>query len=114
MPEYLYENPKTGEVVSVIQGINEDHSHNEDGIEYQRVFTSPNMAVDSDYSSLSERQFVESTRNKKGTLGDLWDASKEASIKREKAYGKDPVREKYFKKYSEKRKGTKHRDDPSR
>ena len=52
-------------------------------LEYQRVFTNPNMAIDSDYSSLSEEQFVNSTKNKKGTLGDLFDASKEASEKRE-------------------------------
>jgi hypothetical protein len=114
MPEYLYENPETREVISVVQGINEDHSYTKEGIEYQRVFTSPNMAVDSDYSSLSEQQFVESTKNKKGTLGDIWDASKEASLKREKIYGKDPIKEKYYKNYSKKRKGSKHKDDPSR
>lgn len=114
MPEYLYENPDTGEVVSVIQGINEEHSYSKDGLEYQRVFTNPNMAVDSDYSSLSEEQFVNSTRNKKGTLGDLFDASKEASEKREKLHGKDPVKDKYFKNYSSRRKGSKHKDDPSK
>jgi hypothetical protein len=114
MPEYLYENPKSGEVISVIQGINEDHSYEKDGVKYVRVFTSPNMAVDSDYSSLTEQQFVDSTKNKKGTLGDLWDVSKEASLKREKVHGKDPVKDKYFKNYSSKRKGAKHRNDPSR
>ena len=31
MPEYLYENPETGEVISVIQGVNDDHSYEEDG-----------------------------------------------------------------------------------
>ena len=31
MPEYLFENPKTGEVISVIQGINEEHTYSEEG-----------------------------------------------------------------------------------
>ena len=114
MPEYLYENPDTGEIVSVVQGINEEHSYNKDGLEYQRVFTNPNMAIDSDYSSLSEEQFVNSTKNKKGTLGDLFDASKEASEKRKKLHGKDRIKDKYFKDYSSRRQGSKHKDDPSK
>ena len=50
---------------------------------------------------------MEYTKNKKGTLGDLWDASREASEKRIKKYGKDPVKEKHFKKFK-KEKGIKH------
>ena len=41
-------------------------------------------------------------------MGDLWDASREASAKRKEAYGTDKVKEKYLKKYSEERKGLKH------
>ncbi len=40
----------------------------------------------------------------------MWDASKEASEKRDKITGKDPTKEKYFKNYSKKRKGMKHPD----
>ena len=31
MPEYLFENPETGEVISVIQGIDEEHTYSEEG-----------------------------------------------------------------------------------
>ena len=37
-PEYLYEDPETGKVVSVIQGIEEDHTYEEDGKKFARVF----------------------------------------------------------------------------
>ena len=48
----------------------------------------------------------------KGTVGDLLDASKEMSQKRaESNGGVDPVKEKYFKKYSESRRGAKHPDE---
>lgn len=114
MPEYIYENPETGEIVTVFQKIDDDHEYSKDGLQYGRVFTVPNASIDSDLSSLSEEAFVRATANKKGTLGDLWDASKEASLKREQIHGRDPVKEKYFKKYSEKRKGSKHKDDPSK
>ena len=39
MPEYLFRNPETDEYVSVIQGVNENHSYSENGVEFERVFT---------------------------------------------------------------------------
>ena len=38
MPEYLYEDPDTGKIVTVIQGINEEHKYQEDGKEFNRLF----------------------------------------------------------------------------
>jgi len=111
MPEYLFENPETGEVISVIQGIDEDHTYSEDGLVFDRVFTVPNASIDSDIDPFSAQQFNEKTKGMKGTMGDMWDYSKELSDKRKKAHGgEDPIRKKAEKKYSEKRQGMKYQE----
>lgn len=107
-PEYLYENPDTGEVKSVFQNANDEHQYNEKGKAFNRVFTIPNASIDTKIDATSEKEFIEKTKNKKGTMGDLWDASREASAKRKEAFGKDEVKEKYLKKYSAERKGLPH------
>jgi hypothetical protein len=56
----------------------------------------------------TKTDFAEYTKNHRGTIGDLWDRSAELSEKRSKIYGKDPVKDKYFKDWSKKRKGKKH------
>ena len=111
MPEYLFENPDTGEVISVIQGVDEEHTYSEDGKVFSRVFTVPNASVDSNVDPFSAQQFTERTKNMKGTMGDIWDYSAELSAKRKKANnGVDPVRKKAEKQYSEKRRGIKYKD----
>ena len=107
-PEYLYEDPDTGEVKSVFQKTGEKHEYSEGGKKFNRVFTIPNASIDTKIDANSERDFVEKTKNKKGTMGDLWEASREASEKRKEAHGKDKVKEKYLKKYSKERRGMKH------
>ncbi len=111
MPEYLYENPDTGEQVSVWQSVHEEHSYEIDGVPFNRVYTVPNASIDTriDPNSLSE--FREKA---KGNLGDIWDQSAEASEKRIKEQGEDPVKNQFFKDYSAKRKGAKHPKDPNR
>ncbi len=54
----------------------------------------------------SAKDFVRKTGQMKGNLGELWDASKELSEKRAAKEGTDPVKEKYYKDYSRKRRGT--------
>ena len=47
----------------------------------------------------------------KGTMGDMWDYSKELSDKRKEVMGgTDPLRKKAEKEYSKKRKGMKYKD----
>ena len=113
MPVYIFENPQTGETIEVVQKMNDSHVYVDDnGLEWKRVFQVPNAAVDTDFSAdMTEGEFVRKTGNKSGTMGDLWDASAELSKKREKKYGKDRVKDKFFKKYSEDRKGLKHSKD---
>lgn len=109
MPIYLYEHPRTKEIKEIVQSVHDKHEYIESGIKWNRVFTIPQVGIDSKLDSYStEKDFVEKTKNKKDSVGDLWDRSRELSEKRKKIYGKDPVKEKYFKDWSKKRKGKKH------
>lgn len=116
MPEYLFINPDDpDEIVSVNQSMNEEHKYESNGKEWERCFTVPKASIDSKINPESRSEFVEKTRNKKGTLGDLWDASKEMSERRKDIYGgDDPVAKKHYSDYSKKRNGMKHQKDPSK
>lgn len=108
MPIYLYQNPKTEEVVEVIQSMKEPHIFiDEDGLEWKRLWTVPQASIDTQLDAFSHRQFVEKTRNG-GTMGDLWDRSRELSEKRaDKVGGEDPLKRKYIKQYEKERGGVK-------
>ena len=111
MPEYIYENPETGEQVTVLQSVHEEHIYEIDGVVYDRVYTLPNTSIDTKIDPDSASDFREKV---KGTIGDLWDQSKELSEKREAWHGQDPVKKKFFEDYSKTRKGAKHPKDPTR
>jgi len=117
MPVYIFEHPETGEKIHVTQGMKDEHVyHDENGLQWNRVFTSPNTVVPIGVNPNSSNDFVNRTKDVKGaTIGEMWDLSKELSEKRKKERGDgiDPVQTKYFKDYSKKRKGLKHKDDPS-
>lgn len=110
MPLYLFKNPRTGSVVQIFQFMEEEHKYSENGIEYERVFTVPNASVDSQINPDSATQFIEKTGKMKGTMGEIWDYSKELSDKRAKIHGEDPVKRKAEKAYSKKRKGMKYKE----
>ena len=100
MPQYTYAHPETGEEIDVIQSMNEEHKYiDKDGVEWERVFLIPNAQIDSQIDPCDEKAFVEKTGNQKGTVGDLWEQSKELSEKRKDRFGgKDPVKANYLKK----------------
>jgi hypothetical protein len=107
MPIYLFQNPSTKQVVEVFQQMKDDHVFfDEKGVEYQRLFTCPNYSIDSKIDPFSSKDFAQKTRNKKGTIGDLLNESKELSEKRG-GQSSDPILKKYFSSY-EKEKGVKH------
>lgn len=114
MPLYIFYNTETEEYREVLQSMNDKHEYfGESGDEFcwRRVFTVPQASIDSKIDPFSTKDFVSKTGNKKGTYGDLLDKSAELSRKRsEMAGGSDPVKEQYFKKYSEARRGAKHPD----
>ena len=112
MPEYLYSDPENPDkTVSVVQRMSEEHKYEANGKVWDRQFTVPKANIDSRIDPNSQSDFVSKTENKNGTMGDLWDRSAELSAKRaEKNNGVDPVKEKHYKKYSEKRNGIPHPD----
>ncbi len=107
MPLYIFQNPETKEVVEILQKMNEKHQYfDKDNLEYARLYTVPNYAVDSKINPFSAKDFAEKTRNKKGTIGDLLNESKELSEKRG-GQASDPVLRNFLSSY-EKEKGVKH------
>lgn len=110
MPLYTYQNPQTGEAIDLIQTMTEQHSYiDENGLEWKRVFQVPNAAVDSRIDANNPLAFIDATKNKKGTFGDLIDKSAELSDKRASTHGgQDPVKQKFLNDYSNKTKGKKH------
>ena len=112
MPIYTFEHPDTGEVREVLQKMTDSHEYEAEGVEWRRVWACPNAAIDSEIDG-SKENFLKHISERKGTYGEVMDASREASEKRIKKYGRDTVKEKYFKEYSEKRHGMKHKQDPS-
>jgi len=111
MPIYIYENPSTGEVREVLQSMNEEHCYSEDGQEWVRVWTLPQMSIDTKLDPFSSKDFVKKT-DKSGTYGDLLDRSAELSeIRANKNGGVDPLKQKYFDDYAKKRGGKRHPDE---
>jgi len=109
MPIYVYKHPEHEEYREVFQGMNDEHVYSEDGVEWDRVFLSPNASIDNSIDPFSNQQYIDATSNKKGTIGDMMDLSSELSAKRaEIAGGKDPVKEKFYDNYAKERGGAEH------
>lgn len=104
MPFYLFTNGV--EVKEIFFHMTDEKKYSENNIVWVRLFTSPNTSIDSRINPLSPKEFVDKTR-KKGSIGDLWDISKELSIKREELCGKDHIKENYERNWSKHRKGKK-------
>jgi hypothetical protein len=109
MPIYLYKHPKTEELIEVLQAANEVHKFSKDGVEFERVYYAPNISIDSRVDPYTSKSFVEKSRNKKGTIGDLLKESKELSEKRGGA-GNDPVLKNFYSSY-QKDNGVKHSNE---
>ena len=108
MPLYVYQHPVTEEYIEIIQGMNDDHVYgDEEGVEWNRVFFSPNASFDTEVDPYNHSDFMKATANKKGTIGDMMDYSKELSHRRAEKEGKDPVKEKFYKDHQNKH-GRKH------
>jgi hypothetical protein len=109
MPIYVYKHPENEEYREVFQGMNDKHVYSEDGVEWKRVFLSPNASIDNSIDPFNKQQYIDATYNKKGTLGDMMDLSADLSKQRaEKAGGLDPVKEKFYDHYAKERGGAEH------
>lgn len=96
---YVYQHPDTGEIVEVSQGMNDEHVYVVDGVKWNRIFTVPNASIDTKIDPFSSKDFAQKTL-KKGTMGDLFDRSRELSEKRKDKEGYDPVEKKQAEKYN--------------
>ena len=111
MQIYVYNHPEEELYEEVLQGMNDPHVFSKDGVEWQRVFLSPNASISSNSDPFNSNAFLDKTANMKGTVGDMMDYSAELSEKRaEKSGGIDPIRKKHFDNY-EKSVGKKHLND---
>lgn len=81
------------------------------GVKWTRVFTKPNAAIATQSDPYSVKDFNKSLDGKNVTFGDMFDAAKEASIKRESKEGIDPVKQKYYADYAKARHGVKHQNE---
>lgn len=108
MPEYSYIDDSTGEVHNVIQGMNEKHEFFIDGRKLRRIFTIPTASIDSKVDPYNQGTFLEKTSKMRGTIGDMQDFSRELSDRR--GGDQDPIKQKYYEKYSTRRKGKVHPD----
>ena len=104
MPLYEYTNDETGDIISIVQSMNDVHEYiDETGKKWRRVFTVPQMGVDTKFDEWDSKSFAEKSGKKIGTLGNLFDQSQELSNKREKSAGVDPLKESHLKKWKERR-----------
>lgn len=115
MPILPFEHPQTGErreFLVPLEGTDSDRFSrqiDETGIVWKRVYEVPHMGIDTKVDPFNERDYINKTGTKKGTYGDLLEESAELSAKRaEKAGGEDPVKEKFYKQWSDKRPGQVH------
>ena len=75
----------------------------ENGTEWNRVFTVPNAAMDSgSLDPYSKEDFLKATEKRGITCGEMFDLSAEMSQKREVKDGKDKIKEKTQKDYKKK------------
>ncbi len=111
MPLYLFIHPDTGETKDIFFHMGDEKVYtDEDGVVWRREFHSPQLNTQGSIDPWSNSDFVNKT-NAKGTIGDLLDRSSELSQKRaDEAGGVDPIKEKYYKKYSKERNGAVHPD----
>lgn len=115
MPIYSFKHPEKEEFIEVYQKMDEEHVYfDKDGLEWKRVFSIPNIGSNTKTDPFSQNDFIKNTDKKGITLGEMWDASAEASEKRAEKEGKDPLKtkaqEEYRKKYPNKALPPKLRD----
>lgn len=109
MPYYCFQHPETQEVKDLFFHMNDNKIHiDENGTEWKRLFLPTLGAVDTVWDANSSQDFANKTRNKKGTLGEIMDKSKELSQQRESKEGFDKVKNKFYENYSKVRNGKQH------
>lgn len=117
MPSYEMENLATGKIELFFIPITEYPSLGEvreiDGEKWRRVITEAPMGIVKSSDNPTLNNFINESASKRGTVGDLMEKSQEMSEKRAKdsVNGRDPVKDKWFDRWSKKRDGKQHPSD---
>lgn len=105
MPIYLFQHPITKQVKEIVQLMNEEHIFiDENKVSWNRIWINPQVAINTQISATDSKSFVDKTRGKNYSLGQLWDMSAELSQKREGMSGVDEIRVKAEESYKTKTK----------
>ena len=112
MPLYTFSNPKTGETIDLFFSMNDKKEYvDDDGLKWNREYHSPELNATGRTDAWNSKQFVEKTGRESGTVGDLLDRSSELSQERASQNGGvDPLKEKYYQRYTKERNGAIHPD----
>src|SRR6266404_3756250 len=119
MPNYTFENLKTKEIQVFNFSLDNHPTWGEvreiDGQKWKRIMEThaPMGIVKDTINPHSSEAFVDETKRKKGTVGDLIERSQELSEQRKKQSidGRDSVKDKFLDGWSKKRGGKKHPTD---
>ncbi len=102
MPLYTFLNELTGEYKDILMSMQDSHEYTDDtGYKWTRIFYSPQASIDTKFDPWDSKDFVNKSRNKAGTLGQIMDTSAELSQKRADTEGVDPLKEKKYSDYKE-------------
>jgi len=108
MPLYLFANKDNTEVQEVFFHMNDEKIFiGPDGETWRRVYTVPQMSIDTHLDPRNKNEFIRRTEKYK-TIGETIDKSRELSEKREAKDGVDSVKQKHFDDYAAARKGKRH------
>ena len=97
MPNYLFENDKTKEVKEFFFHMNDEKIVRG----WTRILTVPNTSIDTQINPNSSSDFINNTKGKNYSIGDLWSKSAELSEKRG-GDDNDPVKKKALDSYKKK------------
>ncbi len=119
MPNYSFENLKTKEIKVFFFPLDNHPTWNEvreiEGQKWKRIMEErAPLGIIKNSTPSSSQEFLDETKRKKGTVGDLIERSAELSEQRAKQSptGRDPTRDKYLDNWSKKRGGIrKHPED---
>jgi hypothetical protein len=85
------------------------HEQVVNGKVYKRIYYSPNISIDGKPGGVTREDFIRKTANKKLTVGQMQEISREMHLKRVEKDGQDTVKETWYKEY-EKNVGQPHKD----
>lgn len=109
MPYYIFSNPnKPLETIEVFFSMNDKKEYIKNGIKWIREYIIPQTSIDQKWDALNSKDFVNKSRNKKGTVNDLFEKSAELSEKREKIMGRDEKKKLWYDNWQRRRRGKIH------